>query len=169
MYNPNTDSWETPIPLKTSVPNSGLSEVIVPDYEVLDQTALRLSIIKVSLNATTNENQQQSAFPTDALIRVSRSGLTFIIKIVVTDIFKRAVCDIWQRTDGGVNINLLPPCPCNLEQMSIDLDRYTKEKPFQFYLSKYYFKKSQATSCYRQSNIGYANAIKNIYLIVLCM
>uniref|UniRef100_A0A1X7T7Q6 Uncharacterized protein n=1 Tax=Amphimedon queenslandica TaxID=400682 RepID=A0A1X7T7Q6_AMPQE len=150
--------------VKCQVPNSGLSEVIVPDYEVLDQTALRLSIIKVSLNGTMNENQQQSAFPTDALIRVSRSGLTFIIKIVVTDIFKRAVCDIWQRTDGGVNINLLPPCPCNLEQMSIDLDRYTKEKPFQFYLSKYYFKKSQATSCYRQSNIGIS--LELIHIII---
>lgn len=125
----------------------------VPDYEVLDQTALRLAVIKVSLNA--NVNEQQSTFPTDALRKISRFALTFVIKIVVSDILKRAVCDVWQRTDNGVNINVLPPCPCNLEQMSSDLDRYTKEKLFQFNLSKYYFKKIQAASCYRQSNIGY--------------
>ena len=156
LYNPNTDTWEADIPLSNSVPNTGLAELVTPDYEVLDQTALRYALIKVSLS-TTNVNGLQ--LPTVALGKISRSVSTLVIKIVVTDILKRAVCDIWQNTDGGVNNNRLPPCPCNLEQMESDLDRYTKERPFQFFMSKNFFKKSRATSCYRQTNVGYAKSL----------
>ena len=151
LYNPDTDTWETDIPLRTSVPNTGMAEITIPDYEVLDQTSLRLALIKVSLS-TTNENEQK--LPSSALGKISRFKLTFIIKIVVTDIFKRVACGIWQKTDGGVNNNRLPPCPCNLAQMNSDLDRYTKERPYQFHVSKNFFRKTKAASCYRQSNIG---------------
>ena len=165
LYNPNTDTWEADIPLSNSVPNTGLAELVTPDYEVLDQTALRLGLIKVSLSTTSSNGV---ALPAVALRKISRFVLTFVIKKVVTDILKRAVCDIWQNTDGGVNNNRLPPCPCNLEQMNSDLDRYTKERPFQFFLSKYYFKKYQATSCYRQSNVGYATILSVIRNVCLC-
>ena len=165
MYKPNTDTWEADIPLSNSVPNTGLAELVTPDYEVLDQTALRYALIKVSLS-TTNVNGLQ--LPTVALGKISRFVSTLVIKIVVTDILKRAVCDIWQNTDGGVNNNILPPCPCNLEQMNSDLDRYTKERPFQFFMTKTFFKKSRATSCYRQSNVGYATILSVIRNACLC-
>lgn len=108
--------------------------------------------MRVSINTTANANtRKKRIIPALALGAIGRFALRFLIKKVITDIRKRIACNVWHLSTRGININRLPPCPCNLEQMSID-DRYTKEKPFQFYTSKYFFKKFKAASCYRETN-----------------
>lgn len=132
----------------TGVPNNGDAVVTVPSFQDIDQTALRLALVKVSLNI---EGLQQKT----TLGAIARFAIKHVVKKVLTDIAKRVACDIWHRSSRGVNNDRLPPCPCTIEQMNNDLDRYTKERPFQFFISKYFFKKSQASYCYRQTNVGY--------------
>lgn len=155
LYNPNTDTWEDNVVLATDAPNTGEVPVTVPDFQNIDQNSMRVALMKVSLNGSRNGNSRRKrVIPALALGAIGRSALRFLMKKTITDIGKRLLCNAWHSGTRGINRNRLPPCPCNLEQMSID-DRYTKEKPFQFYTSKYFFRKFKATSCYRQTNARY--------------
>ena len=84
---------------------------------------------------------------------VARWALRFIVKKIITDAAKRVACEVWHNYDAGVNNARLSPCPCNIDQMRGD-DRYTKEGTIMNAVSKYYFKKKNADSCYRQASVG---------------
>ena len=153
LYNTDKDVWENGIILARAIPNSGQAEVTIPDYQELDQTTVRLAHIKVSLSTQTQSSRQKRILPAVLLGGAARWALRYIVKKIIKDAVKRVACEVWHNYDAGVNNARLPPCPCNTEQMGGD-DRYTKEGIIKFSVSKYYFKKKKAESCYRQASVG---------------
>ena len=140
----------------------------IPDFEELDQTSLRLAQIKVSLStATLDHNIGKRAVPIVAgiVIRsIGRAVLRLVIKKLKEKVKKEAkeiarsaalrlACEAWYKLDRGVNNRGLPPCPCKKRQADGD-DRYTREDIIQDLWRRKVFKRTKATSCYRQSNVG---------------
>ena len=136
----------------------------IPNFEELDQTSLRLAQIKVSLStATLNHNIGKRALPFIAgfVIRsIGRAVVSIVIekieeeaKEIARSAALRLACEAWYKLDSGVNSRGLPPCPCKKQQADGD-DRYTRENIIQDILRKEVFKRTKATSCYRQSNVG---------------
>ena len=153
LYNTEADVWEDDIILARTIPNSGQAEVIIPDYQELDQTSVRLAHIKVTLSAQTQSSRQKRILPAVLIGGAARWALRYIVKKVIKDAVKRLACEVWHKLDAGVNNARLPPCPCNIEQMRGD-DRYTKEGAIMHSVNKYYFKKKNADSCYRLASVG---------------
>ena len=167
MYNHESNDWDGDITLGTAIPNTGQTKVAIPDLEMLHKTDIRLALLKVSLNTDSNsdgrnDDNSDGAGPRQKRqsrvldqVKTSRSAIKLVRKQIFSNIDQRLACEAWHSFTDELDTNQLPPCPCNIEQMNSDLDRYTKEKPIQFFLSKHFFKKEKAHSCYRQSNVGY--------------
>lgn len=163
LYNTDTDVWEDDIVLVSGVPNNGSAEVTVPDYEQLDETTVRVADFKVSLSTITNPVKR---FIVPAIRSVGRFIVRHAIRLIkkrikaeitgkqtLIEFAIRVACEVWHKTDGGINTASLPPCPCNTTQARGD-DRFKKENFLQLLVNKLGFKKSKANSCYRQANVG---------------
>lgn len=159
-----------------AIPNTGQTKVTIPDLEMLHQTDIRLALVKVSLSTDSDDNDERNDDNNDGAgprqkrqsrvldqVVTSRSAIKLVRKQIFSSIHQRVACETWHSRTDELDTNQLPPCPCNIEQMNGDLGRYTKEKPFQFFFSKYFFKKGKARSCYRQSNVGYVYLINNVF------
>ena len=157
------------MPLASDIPiTDERAEVTIPDFEKLDQTSLRLAQVKVSLStATLNHNIGKRAVPLIAgiVIRsIGRAVLRFVIKKLKEKVKEEAkeiarsaalrlACEAWYKRARGVNNRRLPPCPCKKSQADGD-DRYALENIIQDIWRRKVFKRTKATSCYRQSNVG---------------
>ncbi|XP_019860164.1 PREDICTED: deleted in malignant brain tumors 1 protein-like [Amphimedon queenslandica] len=144
-YDLTRNVWENDIVLKEGVPNSGETDITIPDLVRAAKNGVSLIRINVKLKSLD--------FKRGSLLRTFKSSLKFAVKLKKS-IYQRVACEAWHKSIPGVDANDLPPCPCNLEQMNGDLERYTKESALQFCFSKLFFKKPKAHSCYRQSNVG---------------
>ena len=129
--------------------SAGQTEVTIPLFDDIDDSTVKMIKISVVLNNNTVLKQ----FPQVSLNGVAWHTFKFLIKTGINEISRRLACEIWHNNDNGVNNIRLPPCPCTIEQMRGD-DRYTRENLYQFNISKSFFKKSRASICYRQQNIG---------------
>ena len=129
--------------------SAGQTEITIPLFDDIDDSTVKMIKISVVLN----NNTVLKHLPQVSLNGVAWHTFTFLIKTGINEISRRLACEIWHNNDNGVNNIRLPPCPCTIEQMRGD-DRYTRENLYQFNISKSFFKKSRASICYRQQNIG---------------
>lgn len=139
------------------VPDTGTVTITIPDILNLADAIfnIRLRLLKAALiKIFPNVGKHHKGW--SYLRKIGRVAFKFLTSkyLLAFDIGRRVACHAWHSTTGVTNNDRLPPCPCNLEQMSVD-GRYIKEKLFQFLVSKFFFRKFQARSCYRQTTIRY--------------
>ena len=145
----------------------------IPVFEEIDQTSITISQISISLSTVILDHDQRKLTPAILqayrlyrIIRIIRRGkLGLLIRIAgirwlkseAKEIARSAALhlasEVWYKRDRGVNNRRLPPCPCKKSQADID-DRYTRENIIQDIWRRNVFKRTKATSCYRQSNVG---------------
>lgn len=139
----------------TNIPNSnGQAAFVIPEYPEI--TSLTIKLVQIRLSIKVNESRSSISNALVAVLnRVTKSVLRYIVRKIERDAAKRLTCERWFEYDDGVEgiEKRLPPCPCTLLQMSSD-NRYREETVFQFIVSRVFFKKSKALSCYRERNIG---------------
>lgn len=137
----------------TDIPNTnGEASFIIPDYPEISSLDIRLVQIRLSININTTAVNQRLV---SVLNRITKSVLRYVVRKIYKNVKKRLACERWYEYDEGIKgVNRrLPPCPCTIVQMRSD-ERYRKETFFQFIVSRVFFKKSKAMSCYRERNLG---------------
>ena len=140
--------------LATNIPNVKSHEtLLIPNYKEINPLSIRLVQIRLSISI----NPQSSVSPSLAAVlnRVTKSVLRYIVRKIERNPSKRLTCERWYNYDEGAKRlpRRLPPCPCTILQMRTD-SRYRQETPFQFTVSRVFFKKSKAVSCFRERSIG---------------
>uniref|UniRef100_A0A1X7ULL6 Deleted in malignant brain tumors 1 protein n=1 Tax=Amphimedon queenslandica TaxID=400682 RepID=A0A1X7ULL6_AMPQE len=154
LFDSGRSEWEEETILATNIPNAQSQKTLtIPDYPEIGALSIRLVQIRLSVSV----NPQSSVPPPLAAVinRVTKSVLRYVVRKIERDTSKRLACERWYNYDDGAESlpRRLPPCPCTLLQMMSD-SRYRKETPFQFTVSRVFFKKSKAASCFRERSIG---------------
>ena len=176
-YSTKTVQWEPATDLATNIPiTNERAEVTIPVFEEIYQTSIIISQISVSLTTVYFDlDQADQGKPTSAILLayrlyriihiIRRGKLVLLIRIAGMTKFKletreiersaalRLASEAWYKRDRGVNNRQLPPCPTKKSQADKD-DRYIRETIIQDIWRIKVFKRTKATSCYRQSNVG---------------
>jgi hypothetical protein len=153
MFDDETETWQEEDILASNISNvDSTANVTIPDYSHVSTLSIKISEIRLSVSVS-NTSSVPRSLAENILHKSHRSVLRYIVRKVYKDTSKRFACEDWYEQDDGITGTKLPSCPCNLFQMRAD-SHFKIETPFQFVVSRVFFRKSNAISCYRQGNIG---------------